>query len=107
MQLLQERQPPCADDFLYICDDAYTRDQLLGMEEKMLKQIGFDIGMPLFYRFLRRYAKVSVKFLICSKTFPNSNSGEIVLPEVEQMKIVFSACLPTLGTGTAARSVKW
>jgi cyclin B len=54
-----ERQPPCADDFLYICDDAYTREQLLQMEENMLKQLRFDIGMPLSYRFLRRYAKAT------------------------------------------------
>ena len=31
-----ERQPPLADDFLYICDDAYTRDELMEMERNML-----------------------------------------------------------------------
>lgn len=52
-----ERCPPLVADFLYICDDAYTKDDFLAMERSVLKTIGFDIGMPLSYRFLRRYAK--------------------------------------------------
>ncbi|KAK3882843.1 hypothetical protein Pcinc_012813 [Petrolisthes cinctipes] len=52
-----ERTPPYVDDFLYICDDAYKRKELLAMEMKILKVIGFDLGIPLSYRFLRRYAR--------------------------------------------------
>ncbi|XP_021341041.1 G2/mitotic-specific cyclin-B3-like [Mizuhopecten yessoensis] len=52
-----ERCPPMVADFLYICDDAYTKNDFLAMERSVLKTIGFDIGMPLSYRFLRRYAK--------------------------------------------------
>ncbi|KAH3809802.1 G2/mitotic-specific cyclin-B3-like [Dreissena polymorpha] len=52
-----ERCPPLVEDFLYICDDAYKRKEFLDMERCLLKAIGFDIGMPLSYRFLRRYAK--------------------------------------------------
>lgn len=52
-----ERCPPLVEDFLYICDDAYRRKEFLDMERCILKTIGFDIGMPLSYRFLRRYAK--------------------------------------------------
>lgn len=66
--LLQERCPPCVDDFLYICDDAYTRRDLIKMEMNILKTIDFDIGLPLSYSFLRRYARVSFFFfslLIC------------------------------------------
>ena len=50
--------PPVLDDFLYICDDAYTRNQLLEMERNVLKAVKFDLGFPLSYRFVRRYAKV-------------------------------------------------
>uniref|UniRef100_A0A914CMG3 G2/mitotic-specific cyclin-B3 n=2 Tax=Acrobeloides nanus TaxID=290746 RepID=A0A914CMG3_9BILA len=53
-----ERSPPLIDDILYICEDAYSRDQLLQMERDVLCTIGFDLGMPLSYRFLRRYARV-------------------------------------------------
>jgi len=52
-----ERCPPILDDFLYICDDAYRREELIAMEQKILRSIDFDLGIPLSYRFLRRYAK--------------------------------------------------
>lgn len=52
-----ERTPPYVDDFLYICDDAYKRKELISMEIKILKVVGFDLGIPLSYRFLRRYAR--------------------------------------------------
>ncbi|XP_071547226.1 G2/mitotic-specific cyclin-B3-like isoform X2 [Panulirus ornatus] len=52
-----ERTPPYVDDFLYICDDAYKRKELLSMEIKILQVIGYDLGIPLSYRFLRRYAR--------------------------------------------------
>ena len=56
--LSQERCPPVLDDFLYICDDAYMRDDLIRMEIILLRSLVFDLGIPLSYRFLRRYAKV-------------------------------------------------
>ncbi|XP_051877625.1 G2/mitotic-specific cyclin-B3 isoform X2 [Pristis pectinata] len=52
-----ERCPPCVDDFLYICDDAYQREELLSMEVNILRTLQFDINVPVAYRFLRRYAK--------------------------------------------------
>lgn len=56
-----ERTPPLVEDFLYICDGAYKHDELIKMEITTLKAIDFDLGMPLSYRFLRRYAR-------CAKT---------------------------------------
>lgn len=47
------------EDFLYICDGAYTQRELIRMEMSILKVIDFDLGIPLSYRFLRRYARVS------------------------------------------------
>jgi len=61
---IDERIPPMVDDFLYVCDDAYTRDQLMKMERKMLQVVGFDLGYPLSYRILRRYGRV------CKVTMP-------------------------------------
>lgn len=46
------------EDFLYICDDAYTREELISMETSILQTLAFDINIPIAYRFLRRYAKV-------------------------------------------------
>ncbi|KPJ04754.1 PREDICTED: G2/mitotic-specific cyclin-B3 [Papilio xuthus] len=52
-----ERIPPTVDDFLYICDGAYTLAQLLKMEINILRVVDFDLGIPLSYSFLRRYAR--------------------------------------------------
>ncbi|XP_014664573.1 PREDICTED: G2/mitotic-specific cyclin-B3-like isoform X2 [Priapulus caudatus] len=52
-----ERCPPLSDDFLYICDDAYNKEELIKMEQMILKALDFDLGTPSSYRFLRRYAK--------------------------------------------------
>ncbi|XP_075040761.1 G2/mitotic-specific cyclin-B3 isoform X2 [Mixophyes fleayi] len=53
----EERCPPCLDDFLYICDDAYKREELVAMEMDILQKLNFDINIPVPYRFLRRFAK--------------------------------------------------
>lgn len=52
-----ERQPPLIEDFLYICDGAYKHDELKQMEMTTLRTIDYDLGIPLSYRFLRRYAR--------------------------------------------------
>lgn len=49
------------EDFVYICDNTYSRKDVLTMERSLLTNVGFDINVPIAYRFLRRYAK-------CSKT---------------------------------------
>lgn len=55
------------DDFLYICEDAYARREVIQTEMKMLTAVNFDLGLPLSYRFLRRYARVStsLSFSMC------------------------------------------
>jgi len=55
---VDERIPPLLDDFVYVCSDAYSRKQMIAMERKMLSTVGFDVGYPLSYRFLRRFARV-------------------------------------------------
>uniref|UniRef100_A0A4W5LWU4 Uncharacterized protein n=1 Tax=Hucho hucho TaxID=62062 RepID=A0A4W5LWU4_9TELE len=53
----EERTPPCIDDFLYICDDAYKKEEIIAMEINILQALQFDINIPVPYRFFRRYAK--------------------------------------------------
>lgn len=61
---VDERIPPLVDDFLYVCDDAYNREELMKMERKMLQVVGFDLGYSLSYRYVRRYGRV------CRVTMP-------------------------------------
>lgn len=48
------------DDFLYLCDDAYTHQELLRMERDILHALNYDINVPVSYRFVRRLARVSL-----------------------------------------------
>jgi len=52
-----ERCPPAIEDFVYICDDAYDSNQIIRTEITILKSIDFDLGIPISYTFLRRYAR--------------------------------------------------
>ena len=71
----QERIPPLVDDFLYICDDAYTRSEFVLMEKDILRVVDFNLGMPISYRFLRRFAKVSTFPTRLAPTEPLSSSS--------------------------------
>jgi len=56
---VEERSAPSIEDLLYLCKHAYTADQLKKMERDMLRVVGFDLGLPLSYSFLRRYGRVT------------------------------------------------
>ena len=58
---LQERYPPYLDDLVFVCDEAYSREQFLETEMKLITALNFDINLPVSYLFLRRYAK-AMKF---------------------------------------------
>jgi hypothetical protein len=53
----EEMYPPEVRDFIYICDNAYSRDDILKMEQHMLSTLEFSFGQPLCLHFLRRYSK--------------------------------------------------
>lgn len=55
----EELSPPLVDDFLYLCDDAYTREELIKTETDILQLLGYDINIPVAYRFLRRFARAA------------------------------------------------
>ncbi|XP_053526633.1 G2/mitotic-specific cyclin-B3 isoform X2 [Artibeus jamaicensis] len=66
----EESFPPGLDDFLYICNDAYQRDEMLAMEISILKTLEFDINIPVAYHFLRRYSvcfRVNMDTLLLSR----------------------------------------
>ncbi|TKR80687.1 hypothetical protein L596_014720 [Steinernema carpocapsae] len=54
-----EQYPPLIDDIIHICGNAFDREEFCAMERIMFNVVGFDIGMPLSYRFQRRLAKVA------------------------------------------------
>lgn len=54
----EEIYAPEVRDFVYITDKAYTKEQILEMEYKMLTTLNFNITTPSSYRFLERISKL-------------------------------------------------
>lgn len=55
----EEIYPPEAEDFVRITDNAYTRDELFGMEEQMLSKISYRVTFPTSFQFMKRFLKAS------------------------------------------------
>jgi len=53
----EEIYAPECNDFVYISDGAYTKQQILQMEQTILNTLNFNITHPSALHFLRRYSK--------------------------------------------------
>ena len=54
----EEIYPPELKDFVYITDRAYTKEDVLQMEFRILSVLQFDLTFPTALRFLERFTKV-------------------------------------------------
>lgn len=50
--------PEC-NDFVYISDGAYTKEQILAMEADLLNTLQFNLNAPSPLHYLRRYSKAA------------------------------------------------
>jgi hypothetical protein len=55
----EEIYAPEVRDFVYITDKAYTKEEILAMENSMLSVLDFNICAPSSFRFLERFAKIA------------------------------------------------
>jgi len=55
----EEIYAPECNDFVYISDGAYTKQQILQMEQTILNTLNFNITHPSALHFLRRYSKAA------------------------------------------------
>ena len=55
----EEIYAPEVRDFVYITDKAYTKEEILEMENLMLSALDFNITAPSSLRFQERYAKIA------------------------------------------------
>lgn len=55
----EEMYAPEVGDFAYITDNAFTKSQILEMEQVVLRSLKFQLGRPLPLHFLRRASKVA------------------------------------------------
>lgn len=94
-----ERCPPSVRDFLYICDDAYSHDELIAMETHLLKVLDFELGMPVSYRFLRRYARcarLSMETLTLARYVLESSLLDYSFVDQRESKMAAAALLQAL-----------
>jgi G2/mitotic-specific cyclin-B, other len=54
----EEIYPPEVKDFVFITSKAFSHDQILAMEAKMLNALKFEVCAPTAWVFLNRYARV-------------------------------------------------
>ena len=56
----EEIWAPEVKDFVFISDEAYTREQILEMEKIMLNTLRFNLTVPTAFAFLHRYLKAGI-----------------------------------------------
>uniref|UniRef100_A0A1J3IQK6 Putative cyclin-A3-1 n=2 Tax=Noccaea caerulescens TaxID=107243 RepID=A0A1J3IQK6_NOCCA len=54
----EEITPPNVEDFCYITDNTYTKQEIVKMEADMLLALQFELGNPTSVTFLRRFTRV-------------------------------------------------
>lgn len=62
----EEIYPPEIRDCVFITDNAYTRDEVLRMEQKILHFFRFNVSMPTIHCFLSRFLKIAQGSHLCS-----------------------------------------
>lgn len=55
----EEITPPNVEDFCYITDNTYTKDEVVKMEAAILKALNFELGNPTIKTFLRRLTRTA------------------------------------------------
>jgi len=55
----EEIYAPCCGDFVYISDGAYSKEQILLMEQQILNTLQFNLLHPSPLHFLRRFSKAA------------------------------------------------
>ncbi|CAF0731555.1 unnamed protein product [Rotaria sp. Silwood1] len=54
----EEMAIPGMNDFVYVSDNAYSKDDMKEMERRIISTLSFDLGRPLSINYLRRYSKI-------------------------------------------------
>ena len=55
----EEIYPPEVRDYVYICDNAYTREQIVQMEQLILAKLNFRLTVPTQRSYLKRFCKAA------------------------------------------------
>ncbi|KAG8390933.1 hypothetical protein BUALT_Bualt01G0135100 [Buddleja alternifolia] len=55
----EEISPPHVEDFCYITDNTYAREDIVKMEAEVLKCLRFEMGNPTVKTFLRKFTRIA------------------------------------------------
>ena len=101
----EEIWPPEVRDFVYISDQAYTREQILDMEKLMLNTLRFNMTVPTPLKFLARYFKAA-NLSQCSLGENTSRQYATYLTELAMLDYSMLQCPYSL-VSAAAVYVAW
>lgn len=67
----EEISPPNVEDFCYITDNTYTKQEVVKMEADLLKHLNYELGSPTIKTFLRYYSNAmqfpfSISAIFCN-----------------------------------------
>ncbi|CAF1048398.1 unnamed protein product [Adineta steineri] len=54
----EEMTIPGMNDFVYVSDNAYSKEDMKEMERRIISTLSYDLGRPLSINYLRRYSKI-------------------------------------------------
>jgi len=85
----EEIYPPDIEKFLYVCDNTYTKQQILGMEYKVLNTLSFELTCAS----IKNFISILLKFLAVDENDKEINNfchflGELTLPIYEFRKFL-------------------
>jgi hypothetical protein len=50
---------PDMNDFVYVSDNAFSKDDMKEMERRIISTLSYNLGRPLSLNYLRRYSKIT------------------------------------------------
>ncbi|KAM7253733.1 hypothetical protein ACFE04_031415 [Oxalis oulophora] len=101
----EEIYAPRVEEFCFITDNTYTRDEVLNMERQVLKYFGFQLFAPTAKTFLRRFLRAAQA---CYKT-PSLELEYLAdyLVELTLINYDFLKFLPSIIAASAVFLARW
>ncbi|XP_062076784.1 putative cyclin-A3-1 [Humulus lupulus] len=105
----EEISPPNVEDFCYITDNTYTKDEVVKMEADILKTLKFEMGNPTVRAFLRRYTNIAQERwkLVSNKTKSQTSNLQLEFLGyyLAELSLLDYSCLKFLPSLVAASVV--
>ncbi|CAA2997871.1 cyclin-A2-2-like isoform X1 [Olea europaea subsp. europaea] len=101
----EEICPPRVEEFCFITDNTYTKEEVVKMESRVLNFLGFQLSVPTTKKFLRRFiqaAQVSYEVPSVELEFLSNYLAELTLTEYS-----FLEFLPSLVAASAVFLARW